>query len=78
MKHYSVSQRKACELANIAHSSYRYQAPGRDSELRKQLVELPQEKPRYGYRRLQAVLERAGQRVNHKRLFGCIARPGLT
>jgi putative transposase len=78
MKHYNVSQRKACELVDIAHSSYRYQAPDRDSELRKQLVELAQEKPRYGYRRLQVLLERAGQRVNHKRLFRVYRAAGLS
>lgn len=78
VKEYAVSQRKACELANIAHSSYRYRAQDRDTELRKQLVELAQEKPRYGYRRLQVLLQRKGQHVNHKRLFRVYRSAGLS
>jgi putative transposase len=37
--------------------------------LREKLVRRAGEKPRYGYRRLQVLVEREGERVNHKRLW---------
>ncbi len=70
MDRYAATQRKACELANIARSSYRYHArTQRNDLLRDALVELAHEQPRYGYRRLGILLERKGVKVNHKRLF---------
>ena len=47
------------------------------SDLRDQLVELAREKPRYGYRRLQVLVEREGERVNHKRLYRVYREAGL-
>jgi transposase InsO family protein len=54
---------------SIAVSSFRYQARRSDERLRERLVELAREKPRYGYLRLQVLMERDGERVNHKRLY---------
>jgi putative transposase len=56
-------------LMSIAVSSFRYEARRSDERLRDRLVELAREKPRYGYRRLQVLMERDGERVNHKRLY---------
>jgi putative transposase len=79
MDRYAASQRKVCELANIARSSYRYRArTQRNDELRDALVELAQEQPRYGYRRLGELLKRKGERVNHKRLFRVYRAAGLS
>ena len=39
------------------------------SELREELVKLARQKPRYGYRRLHALLERRGHEVNVKRVY---------
>ena len=44
---------------------------------RTQLVELAREKPRYGYRRLQVLLQRGGERVNHKRVHRVYREAGL-
>ena len=64
-----LSERRACKLMGMDRSSYRYEPrPDRNVELREKLVELARQKPRYGYRRLQALLERRGWKVNHKRL----------
>jgi putative transposase len=54
---------------SIAVSSYRYCTRRSDESLREKLVRLAREKPRYGYRRLQVLVEREGERVNHKRLW---------
>jgi len=75
--HYLVSQRRVCELMEMAESSYRYRSRRSDEELRKRLVELAQEKPRYGYRRLHALLWRKDQRVNHKRVYRVYREAGL-
>jgi putative transposase len=46
--------------------------------LRQQLVELAQQRPRFGYRRLGVLLTREGQCVNHKRLFRVYREAGLS
>jgi putative transposase len=59
-------------------SSYRYQPrPDRNEELRKQLVELARQKPRYGYRRLHVLLNRHGHEVNVKRIYRLYTEAGL-
>lgn len=59
-------------------ASYRYEPkPDRDAELREELVKLARQKPRYGYRRLHAVLERRGHRVNVKRVYRLYGEEGL-
>jgi putative transposase len=65
-----VSERRACKLLEMDRSSYRYELrPNRDAALREELITLARQKRRYGYRRLGELLERRGQRVNHKRLY---------
>jgi putative transposase len=67
---YGVSERRACKLLDIDRSSYRYEPqPDEDGQLRQDLIELARQKPRFGYRRLGALLERRGHKVNHKHLY---------
>jgi putative transposase len=61
----------------IAVSSYRYCSRRSDELLREKLVRLAREKTRYGYRRLQVLVEREGERVNHKRLWRVYHEAGL-
>jgi putative transposase len=75
--HYRVSQRRVCELMEMAESSYRYRSRRDDEELRRRLVELAREKPRYGYRRLHVLLRKTGERVNHKRVYRVYREAGL-
>ena len=73
-----MSERRACKLLGVDRASYRYEPrPDRNSELREELVKLARQKPRYGYRRLHAVLERRGQAVNVKRVYRLYAEEGL-
>jgi putative transposase len=74
---YGASQRRVCGLMAIAVSSYRYCTRRSDESLRERLVRLAREKPRYGYRRLQVLVEREGERVNHKRLWRVYREAGL-
>jgi len=67
---HGLSERRACKLLEVDRSSYRYEPqPDRDAQLRQELIELARQKPRFGYRRLAALLERRGHQVNHKRLY---------
>lgn len=65
---FAFTERRACRLMKIAVSSFRYRPRRCDTDLREQLRELARERPRFGYRRLHAMLP-AGQRVNHKRVW---------
>jgi putative transposase len=66
-----------CGLLSMAVSSYRYSSRRSDELLREKLLRLAREKPRYGYRRLQVLVEREGERVNHKRLLRVYREAGL-
>src|SRR5713226_933923 len=74
---YAASERRVCGLMGRAVSSYRYRTIRCDGELRARLVELAREKPRFGYRRLQVLLRRTGERVNHKRVHRVYREAGL-
>ena len=75
---FKLSERRACKLLGIDRASYRYEpAADRNADLREELVKLARQKPRYGYRRLHAVLERRGQPVNVKRVYRLYTEQGL-
>ena len=75
---YAASQRRVCGLMGIAVASYYYRTTRSDEPLRTRLVELARSKPRFGYRRLQVLLRRGGELVNHKRLHRIYREAGLT
>jgi putative transposase len=65
-----MSERTTCKLLDVERSSYRYEPrPDRNAELRDELVKLARQRPRYGYRRLHALLRRRGYEVNVKRVY---------
>lgn len=69
-KHAAVSERRACRFVGVARSTVQYRPVRRDDPvLRRRLRELAEERPRWGYRMLQVLLEREGHHVNHKRLY---------
>ena len=72
------SQRRACGLTGLWRSTCRYvsRRPGQE-ELRQKLRELAYRRPRFGYRRLLYFIQKAGHRVNHKRLFRLYRAEGL-
>ena len=75
---FRLSERTACKLLGVERSSYRYEPrPDRNIALREELVKLARQKPRYGYRRLHALLERRGHEVNVKRVYRLYAEEGL-
>ncbi len=75
---FGPSERRACELMEMAVSSYRYRSQRQDDgALRAKLVALAGEKPRFGYRRLHVLLKQSGERVNHKRVWRVYREAGL-
>lgn len=74
-----ISERRACQLIGLSRSVLRYQprASVQNTELQAQLVELAQERRRFGYRRQHILLRRAGVQVNHKRIYRLYRAAGL-
>jgi len=67
----AISERQACALVGVYRSTLRYQSrlPDQDDGLSARIVELAQERRRFGYRRIHALLRREGVEVNHKRVY---------
>lgn len=66
---HGASERRACGLLGQLRSTQRYACKARpDDGLREQVVRLAAERPRFGYRRLTALLRRKGWRVWHGRV----------
>ncbi len=72
-----MSARRVCGLMMLAESSLRYASRRNDEPLRLRLLEAAREKPRWGYRRLQIVLDQTGEHVNHKRVYRVYREAGL-
>lgn len=68
LEQYGVSVQRACELAQLNRSTFLYQArPLADDGLLEEMAALAQAHPRYGYRRIWAVIRRS-RRINRKRV----------
>jgi putative transposase len=67
----SVSVRRACRLVGLSRTvlAYQPQADPSNAALSLQLVALAQQRRRFGYRRLHALLRRGGVVVNPKRVY---------
>jgi len=78
-KQYATSEGHACRLIGIARSTKRYRSRRREREmtLRQRLRSLALERPRFGYRRLGALLAREGQKANHKCIYRLYRAEGL-
>jgi len=78
MEEFHRSERRACKLLDLDRSSHRYQPrPDRNAELRRELVNLARQKPRYGYRRLHALIERRGFAASAQRVYRLYRAEGL-
>jgi putative transposase len=67
-----------CEALGVPRSTAYYQPrPAEDRRVRDALIELAGQWPTYGYRRLTAMLQREGHRVNGKRVRRLMHELGL-
>jgi putative transposase len=65
-----ISHRRAVGLLQLQRSVYYYRSRAKDiTALRMRLRELAASRPRYGYRRLQVLLQREGWVLNHKKVW---------
>jgi len=65
------SQRAACRILRLSRSTFRYQGrppTSAEAQLRKRLLELSAKHPRYGYRRIAALLRREGWRIGKRHI----------
>jgi len=76
---FSVSQRRACRALDLPRSSLRYDPVPREEEfaLVRRIEDLAGRHPRYGYRRIWALLRRAGWSVNIKAVHRLWRQSGL-
>jgi transposase InsO family protein len=74
-----VSQRRACRVLDQTRSTQRYQPRRRDGDraLVRRMIKLSRKHPRYGYRRVAALLRREGWAVNLKRIHRLWRANGL-
>jgi putative transposase len=77
---FAVSERRACGLVGLRRSSLQYRSRGQrqdEEQVRQQLREFAAQRRRFGYRRLHVLLQRAGYRLNHKRVYRLYRDEGL-
>jgi len=66
---HGVSQRRACNVMQTDRSSVRYQSKRvNDNEQREAIKRISKERRRFGYRRINVMLQREGIHMNHKKL----------
>jgi transposase InsO family protein len=76
---FGVSQRRACRMLRQPRSTQRRVPTTRADEPRllRRMLELVRAHPRFGYRRIGALLRREGWRVNRKRVYRLWREQGL-
>lgn len=74
-----MSERHVCRLVGLARSTKRHRGrvSDRNEELRELLRRLAEQRPRFGYRRLYAMVRREGVVANHKRVYRVYRQEGL-
>lgn len=76
---YQVSQGRACRVARIPVSTFRYQSTQEPrTALRLRIREIAQARIRYGYRKIRVLLKREGWNVGKKLVYRLYREEGLT
>jgi putative transposase len=76
---FGVSERRACRVVGVARSTHQFRPVRRadDARLDAAILAVVRRQPRFGYRRVWAVLRAGGWRVNRKRVHRAWRRLGL-
>ncbi len=79
MAGHKVSQRRACEVIGQPRATQRRRPRDKAKQARlvKRMLELVRDNPRFGYRRVWALLVREGWKVNRKRVYRLWRASGL-
>jgi putative transposase len=77
--HLGISERRACPILGQPRSCQRYEARPREDErlLVRRMLETARCRPRFGYRRVAALLRAAGPRASNSRILRLWRREGL-
>src|SRR6266487_2043121 len=76
---YRVSERRACRVARIPVSTFRYESRQEPrTALRMRIREIAQIRVRYGYRKIRVLLNREGWKVGKKLVYRLYKEEGLT
>lgn len=79
MGSFGLSEKRACNLANLGRSTFKYKPkPNSDEMLINRLKQLAQQKRRYGAKRLHHLLRKEGLVKNHKRTERLYRQEGLS
>lgn len=75
---WGVSIRRACRILELDTSTFHYRSRRPDQAgLKARIREICETRVRYGYRRVQVLLQREGWQVNHKRTYKLYRELGL-
>ena len=75
---YRVSERRACRVARMAVSTFRYESMQEPrTALRLRIREIAQTRVRYGYRKIRVLLNREGWKVGKKLVYRLYREEGL-
>ena len=79
IEYHGVSERRACRVLGQCRATQRYESKRTDDEelLRNSVTSLASRYGRYGYKRITALLNQEGWKVNHKRVFRIWREEGL-
>ena len=79
IEYHGVSERRACRVLGQCRATQRYESKRMDDEelLRNSVTSLASRYGRYGYKRITALLNQEGWKVNHKRVFRIWREEGL-
>lgn len=78
LKSKQISERRSCRLVLLARSTCQYRIRSKpNEEFENKVKQLAFANPRYGYRRVHALLKRDGQPVNGKRVVRVWQKFGL-
>ena len=74
-----VSERRTCRVLGLPRQTQRYRPQVNEFERRlvERMLALVRERPRFGYRRIWALLRREGWKVNRKRVHRLWRQEGL-
>ncbi len=69
VNNHQVSQRRACEVLEVDRSTVRYRSKRMDNTEQRDAIKLvAKERRRFGYRRINIMVQRGGIYMNHKKL----------
>jgi len=75
---HQTSERRACRLANLSRNAYRYvHQKNNDIEIQSRLLQIAEDHPRWGFRKMAAMLRKQGNSWNHKKVYRIYCETGL-